>query len=224
MNLRAEYRVGPDLKFLSNLDMMHLMERALRRAAVPYRLSEGFNPHIRLSMGTVLPVGLWGEKEYFDLELQTMALEDFQVRMNQVLPAGMQINYCQEILPGTPSLMKTVSAATYAFRIDLPATRLEDIKAEIMDQDEIKVQSRGKHKQQIKNIRPGLYHIEIMPANGANIMEIIVSVNEPVNIRFDELLEVLNRYGVDSQLILDFWRRGNYIKQGPNYLSPLEIF
>ncbi|HBQ86380.1 MAG TPA: radical SAM protein, partial [Syntrophomonas sp.] len=63
MYLRAEYRLGPELKFLGNLDTMHLMERALRRAGIPYALSEGFNPHIKLSMGTVLPVGLWSEKE-----------------------------------------------------------------------------------------------------------------------------------------------------------------
>jgi len=69
MRIRAAYRVGEDLKFLGNLDMLNLMGRALRRADVPFALSEGFNPHIKLSLGTVLPVGVWGENEYFDLEL-----------------------------------------------------------------------------------------------------------------------------------------------------------
>jgi len=59
MLLRAEYSVGKNLQFLANLDMMHLMERSLRRAGIPCHLTEGFNPHIKLSMGTVLPVGLW---------------------------------------------------------------------------------------------------------------------------------------------------------------------
>ncbi len=68
MRLRAEYSVGRNLQFLANLDMMHLMERALRRAAIPCQLTEGFNPHIKLSMGTILPVGVWGKNEYFDLD------------------------------------------------------------------------------------------------------------------------------------------------------------
>ena len=63
MRIRAEYSIGPELRFLSNLETMHMMERALRRAGIPFALTEGFNPHIRLSMGTVLPVGLWGKKE-----------------------------------------------------------------------------------------------------------------------------------------------------------------
>ena len=63
MRVRMEYRVGNDLKFLGNLDMMNLMSRALRRARIPFALSEGFNPHIKFSLGTVLPVGV-GEREY----------------------------------------------------------------------------------------------------------------------------------------------------------------
>jgi radical SAM-linked protein len=64
MRVRMEYRVGNDLKFLGNLDMMNLMSRALRRARIPFALSEGFNPHIKFSLGTVLPIGVWGEREY----------------------------------------------------------------------------------------------------------------------------------------------------------------
>jgi len=224
MHLRAEYSVGTDLRFLSNLDMMHLMERAFRRACIPYKLSEGFNPHIRFSMGTVLPVGLWGDREYFDLELEVMSLGEFRNRMNRVLPAAIQIIQCQEILPGTPSLMKTVNAALYAFAINMPLSDLESIQAVIMKQESIKVQSRGKHKEQVKDIRPGIYQVESGSQEGLAVMRMLVSVNQPVNIRFDELVEVLNRFGISSDIILDFWRQGNYIKQGKEYISPLEMF
>jgi radical SAM-linked protein len=223
MHLRAEYRVGPELKFLANLDMMHLMERALRRAAIPYLLTEGFNPHIRMSMGTVLPVGLWGEREYFDLELQVMPPEDFMRRMNQVLPFGMEIHRVQELSLGTPSLMKVVNAAEYAFMIRSDGLDLGCITAQIMAQGEIWVQNRGKNKQLKKDLRPGIYTLELQSQGAAEIICFKVSVNEPVNVRFDEILEVLIRCGVVSELILDFWRRGNYIKQGDRFYSPLEV-
>lgn len=223
MHLRSEYQVGPDLKFLSNLDMMHLMERALRRAAIPYVLSEGYNPHIRLSMGTVLPVGLWGEKEYFDLELHPMPPELFMQKMNLVLPEAIRITTCQEIRSGAASLMKMVNAAAYAFRIDMEREKLAELRASILDQVEIRVQSRGKNKRQVKDLRSGIYYIDIIPENGTNLLEMMVSVNEPVNVRFDELAEVLSRWGVTAEQILDFWRRGNYIKQGERFFTPLEI-
>ncbi|MDD4776022.1 MAG: TIGR03936 family radical SAM-associated protein, partial [Syntrophomonas sp.] len=97
MRMRIEYQVGPDHRFMANLDMMHVVERALRRAEIPYHLSEGFNPHIRLSMGTVLPVGIWGEKEYFDLDMDELDRDDFIARMNQALPPGIRINSCRVI-------------------------------------------------------------------------------------------------------------------------------
>ncbi|MDD3895350.1 MAG: TIGR03936 family radical SAM-associated protein, partial [Syntrophomonadaceae bacterium] len=116
MKVRCEYCAGPELKFLSNLDMMHMMERALRRAEIPYALSEGFNPHIKLSMGTVLPVGLWGKNEYFDLELtKNVAPEWFVMQLNSVLPAYIKINRMIEIDSKEPALMKTVNAAGYSF-------------------------------------------------------------------------------------------------------------
>jgi len=222
MRLRAQYRVGPELKFLANLDMMHLMERALRRAQIPYLLSEGFNPHIRLSMGTVLPVGLWGEKEYFDLELKPMPAAEFMTAMNNTLPPGMQIQLCREIPPGTPSLMKMVNAAEYAFMIKKSSLELGDIIAQILAQPEISVQSRGKNKSVFKDLRPGIFGITIEVADQIEIVNVMVSVNEPLNIRFDELLDVFTGRGVNQELMLDFWRRGNYIRQGDKFSAPLE--
>ncbi|MDD3364450.1 MAG: TIGR03936 family radical SAM-associated protein [Syntrophomonas sp.] len=222
MRLRAEYSVGPDLKFLANLDMMHLMERTLRRAGIPYLLSEGFNPHIRLSMGTILPVGVWGQKEYFDLELHPMSTVDFVTAMNNALPLGMHIRHCCEILPLAPSLMKVVNAADYIFMMKGTGLDLENIAAQIFKQEKVIVQSKGKNKLAQKDLRPGLYDIKVESQDEFEIVMVRVSVNEPLNVRFDELLDVFTQAGIDKKYMLDFWRRGNYIKKGENYYSPLE--
>ncbi len=222
MRLRVEYRVGPDLKFLANLDMMHVIERALRRADIPYLLSEGFNPHIRLSMGTVLPVGLWGEKEYFDLELNEMDLHDFITRMNQSLPAGIEINKCRVIQAATPSLMKAINAAEYVFLIAPHGFGLESMVSDIMGQDQILVPNRGKTKATHKDLRPGLYKLAAEAEGEYQVIKALVSVNEPLNVRFDEILEMFSTYGLSRDFIVDFWRRGNYIIRGEQLFSPLD--
>ncbi|CFX80385.1 Domain of unknown function DUF2344 [Syntrophomonas zehnderi OL-4] len=221
MRLRAEYRVGPNLKFLGNLDMMHLLERALRRAEIPYRLTEGFNPHIKLSMGTVLPVGLWGENEYFDLELDEMAPQDFKNRINVVLPPDMQIKQCIAVPMQAASLMKTINTAQYDFILK-PGQNAEYLVTSLLDCDKILVQSRGKNKQLLKDLRPGLYDMQVEPGDGFEVLAVMVSVNEPLNIRFDELLAVFAENGLKSENLLDFFRRGNYIREESKYYSPLE--
>ncbi|MEN6461653.1 MAG: TIGR03936 family radical SAM-associated protein [Syntrophomonas sp.] len=222
MHLRVEYRVGPDLKFLANLDMMHLMERALRRAEIPYALTDGFNPHIKLSMGTVLPVGVWGEKEYIDLELrQDMDQEEFKSRMNLVLPVGMSINNCVKIPIGTPSLMKIIAAADYCYVIQDGNMELHEKVKAILAEKHLTVPSRGKKKNVEKDLRPGLFAIELINNKDTDIISIRAAAGEPLNIRYDELLELFARWGIPAESIIDIYRSGNYVKTGDDFCSPL---
>lgn len=221
MRLRAEYSVGPNLKFLANLDMMHLMERALRRAEIPYHLSEGFNPHIRLSMGTILPVGVWGKHEYFDLELADMDLENFILRMNEVLPPDMSIGACAQIADKTPSLMKVVNASDYNFILK-SGLNLSAMIDDLLSRDSLPVQSRGKNKTVQKDLRPGIYTMKFDKTEAQDLLTVMVSINDPVNVRYDELLALFLENGLNSADLVDIFRQGNYIKEGCNFYTPLK--
>lgn len=222
MHLRAEYRVGPDLKFLANLDMMHLMERALRRAEIPYALTDGFNPHIKLSMGTILPVGLWGEKEYFDLELrQDIEAEVFKKQMNSVFPAGMSINKCVAIPAGTPSLMKIIAAADYCYVMRDVNEELEEKFKFLFLEEHLPVPSRGKKKDINKDLRPGLFAIELINKKNCNVINVRVAAGEPLNIRYDEVLDLFAKWNISTNSIIDIYRSGNYVKAGNTFCSPL---
>jgi len=223
MLVRAEYRVGPELKFLANLDMMHLMERAFRRASIPYALTEGFNPHIKLSMGTVLPVGLWSEREYFDLELAgEITLTEFTERMNRSLPPYISINDCRAMEPGGPSLMKQVNSASYVFVLNSPAFDLQAWKNDVLDRTSIIVRSRGKKKGLDKDLRPGIYKLETEIGQKLIFIECWVAVGEPLNVRYDEIVELLVQTGIKEDCIIDVFRSGNYVMEGHAFLSPLE--
>lgn len=223
MQLRAEYRVGPDLRFLSNLDMMNLMTRALRRAEIPFALSKGFNPHVRLSMGTVLPVGLWGEREYFDLELeQEISCNIFIDRMNLTLPPAMKINACMEIAAGTPTLMNSVNCACYSFKLHCPVEELEQWKDKVLSKNNLVVKSRGKKKNLDKNLRPGILKIEVKGCQDFAIINIWGSIGEPLNVRYDELADLLVLTGIGKEDILDVYRSGNYIRVNDSFYTPLE--
>lgn len=223
MRIRVVYSVGPDLRFLGNFDMMHLVERALRRAGIDYCLTVGFNPHIKLSMGTILPVGVWGEAEFFDLEVEDGGNHDFIERMNRVLPEGMHIHDCREISPETPAIMKVINAAAYTFRINLPFDRVKSVVEEILGSSEILVQSRGKKKDKVKDLRKGIYSAKAEVVNSqSSTVTLVVSVNEPMNIRYDELLDMLHMFGLTQELVSDYFRQANYIKEADFLYSPLE--
>lgn len=224
MILRVEYRVGPELKFLANLDMMHLMSRSLRRAEIPYALSAGFNPHIKLSMGTVLPVGLWGEREYFDLELsRPMLEEEFMQRMKEALPPYLEVKDCWEIDTDTTSLMKSINAAVYVFVLRPSADmELDRWREDLLARESLQVVSRGKKKGLDKDLRKGIYKIGIENDDKIKRLEFWVSVGEPLNVRYDELEELLLNTGIKKEAILDVYRSSNYVMQGRQFFSPVE--
>lgn len=222
MRLRAEYTAGSNLRFLSNLDMKRMMERSLRRSELPYALSAGFNPQIKLSMGTVLPVGVGGECEYFDLELrEDISPPAFIDIMNRVLPADLLIKKCIVIDDKASALMKIINAASYAFFIK-KGYALDSLQDKLMNSDKLIVKSRGKRKDLDKDLRPGIFKMEIEATSSFDIIKLWVAVVEPVNVRYDELIDLLTRYGIEPADIIDIKRLGNFIKINGGFYTPIE--
>ncbi len=67
--LCIRYAVRDRLAYLSHLETVEAMRRVVRRAQLPYAVSEGFSPHMKATFGPALPVGAGGEGEYFDVRL-----------------------------------------------------------------------------------------------------------------------------------------------------------
>lgn len=67
--LRVTFRETGRLALLSHLEVARALERAVRRANLPYAVSQGFSPHMRIAFGAALPVGVGGTAEFFDLLL-----------------------------------------------------------------------------------------------------------------------------------------------------------
>jgi radical SAM family uncharacterized protein len=113
---RFTFQKLADARWLSHRNVMDLLERALRAAAVPVRYTEGYNPHIRLSMGPALSLGTEAMAERFDVECHAPVEIGMLSRANRVLPEGLQLTGCEALPDGTPSLGKSVSACRYRLR------------------------------------------------------------------------------------------------------------
>ncbi len=78
--------------YISHLDMMGVFERALIRAGVRARFTEGFNPKPRLEFASPLGLGIESEEEVAAVVLEDPADgEAFVERMNRALPGGLRV-------------------------------------------------------------------------------------------------------------------------------------
>ncbi|MGM0653222.1 MAG: TIGR03936 family radical SAM-associated protein, partial [Bacillota bacterium] len=53
-----------ELAYISHLDMMRLLLRALHRSGLPLAYSQGYNPHPRLTLALPLPLGVTASEEF----------------------------------------------------------------------------------------------------------------------------------------------------------------
>jgi radical SAM-linked protein len=83
---RVTFEKKGDARLLSHRNTMDVIERAIRAAGLPARYSEGFNPHMKLSMGPALPLGLESAHEVFDVEGIAPFGGDAAARINEKLP------------------------------------------------------------------------------------------------------------------------------------------
>lgn len=67
--LRVTYEKAGRLAMLSHLELTHALERTVRRSGLPFALTQGFSPHMKLAYGSALPVGIGSTCEIFDLTL-----------------------------------------------------------------------------------------------------------------------------------------------------------
>src|SRR5437879_13282810 len=90
--LRIRFKKHSDLRLISHHDLMQCFERMLRRAALPFHSTEGFNPKPRLVFALSLALGVVGREEVVELELDAFVPpEEIHARLVQQAPAGLEL-------------------------------------------------------------------------------------------------------------------------------------
>lgn len=80
------------MKYISHLDLMRLLMRAFRRSGLPLKMTQGFNPHPKLSMRRALKLGLESDREEAAIVLrEEVGLEEFREWLSKQLPEGIHI-------------------------------------------------------------------------------------------------------------------------------------
>jgi radical SAM-linked protein len=111
--MRVALTKNDETKYVGHLDFGRAIERALRRAKLPVAYSEGFNPHMKLSFGPALSVGVASDSEYLDVELtEPMDVTDFGRVLAAKLPPGLAFVAAHPVLSSS-SLASALNLAAY---------------------------------------------------------------------------------------------------------------
>ncbi len=114
IKLRLKFSKNGPIKFIGHLDVMRYFQKAIRRANIDIKYSEGFSPHQVLSFAQPLSVGATSDGEYLDMTVNSMtSTEDIMNSLNNVMNEGIKITGIAELPEREEKAMTTSYAAKY---------------------------------------------------------------------------------------------------------------
>jgi radical SAM-linked protein len=116
--LRVCFAKTADMALLSHLDLVRILDRALRRARLPVSFSGGFHPLPRLQLALALPLGAEAWADWFDLSLSAeIEAETFIELLQAQLPPGLDLKSAQQIPVHAPALSQSLHSAKWRLKL-----------------------------------------------------------------------------------------------------------
>ena len=156
--VRLRFTKKGEARFLSHHDLMRFFERAIRRAGLPVRMSQGYNPRPKFSIAAALGVGVAADQEILDVELdEPIDPQVVRKKLSETLIKGIEV-VSVELPAGKPA---RVISARYDVHmppeLDIPESAVEQLLA----RGEVIVERVIKNKQTRRiNIRPYIREIQ----------------------------------------------------------------
>ncbi len=93
---RVRFSKLNEARFFGHLELASIVQRAVKRAGLTVKYSQGFNPSMRLAFDNALPVGMESEEECFTIFLdRRLSPAAVQTALNQQLPEGLTVTDCR---------------------------------------------------------------------------------------------------------------------------------
>lgn len=182
------------VKYVSHLDIMRCMTRAVRRANIPLWYTEGFNPHPYLNFLQPMPLGIEGLNEPLDIRIEgDISNEKIMENLNNVLPVGITVTKVTEPYMKSSDL----AFAEYEMYFEKENVLIEKLTS-AMESGELVCEKAGKvnGRKRIKqvNVSENIKKYSIIENNDAVIMNVILPGGNTKNVNPMNLLSAINAY------------------------------
>ena len=195
MKLRMQITKDRDIRFISHLEYVRTIERAIRRAKLPAAYSEGFNPHLKFSLASALGVGVVSYTEFVEIELaEPMEVEAAARALDKALPRGIRVLAADAVANNTAALMAEAAGASYV--VTLPYDKdITEAVANYNDAVELLFKKAApKRKEKFKEIDVKFYipEIAVEQKDGKTIFSFECKITPTGSMKAVDLLNALN--------------------------------
>jgi radical SAM-linked protein len=193
--LRLKYGRDDSVKYVSHLDFMRMMTRAIRRAGLPLSYSQGFNPHPIMTVAVPLSVGMSSEGEYMEISFdeEFIDLDELKDRINRALPSGFFVLEIKDPLQAKLDGLKYIDTGEY--RVSALCSQMKPgFESEFMALENIMLEKKTKSGMKDTDIRPMIHELSIQNMEGQVVTFYMKLAAGAVNLKPQLVVEALNRY------------------------------
>lgn len=191
MKIRIKFRKWGVMKFIGHLDMMRYFQKAVRRANIDIRYSEGYSPHQIMSFAAPLGVGITSDGEYLDIEVEsTMTSKESVDALNATMVDGVEIVSYVKLPDRAKTAMSIVAAAdyrlTYKDGYNSPYSVLEwqkIIEQQFVLSESFMIVKKTKKSEREVDLKPLVYSIKADEFEGKPAFFLKVSTGSVNNIK-----------------------------------------
>ena len=183
MDVRMSFEKTGMAKFISHLDTVRCITRAMKRACVPIWFTEGFNPHAFLTFAMPLSLGFESLCETVDFRLmEEVDLNELKEKINNALPVDMTVKeiYVYETTPND------IRWAEYKITFNNPDDLLLDKAESVLSADEILVLKKGKQgRKKVEkevDIKEHIKSFKLENENDKLVLKTVLSSGTSINI------------------------------------------
>lgn len=165
-------------KYISHLDLMHTMQRAMARCQMPLWFTEGFNQHAYVSVALPLSTGYSGEYEFLDFNLLSENVPINAVEaLNAVFPEGLRAIEIYPLADGGMPLRDIAWSKyriTWSFADGVPADFAENVN-KLFAQPTVEIVKRSKRGEKTVNMRELMNGFALTEQDGQVIAGVVTA-------------------------------------------------
>ena len=195
MKLRMQITKDRDIRFLSHLEYVRTIERAIRRAKLPAAYSEGFNPHLKFSLASALGVGVVSYTEFVEIELaEPVEIEAAARALDKALPRGIRVLAADAVANNTAALMAEAAGASYVVTLPYDKDITEAVENYNDAVELLFKKAAPKRKEKFKEIDVKFYipEIAVELKDGKTIFSFECKITPTGSMKAVDLLNALN--------------------------------
>ena len=178
--LRLSYTQTGRAIWISHLDMMRMLQRAMNRADIPIRYSEGFNPHAQISILLPLSVGTESLCQLADIRVRRdVDIAALPQKLTAVMPEGITVTGCWENGAKAAEMQTLEAQCRWEYETEPTEQQIDGIKA-LFARKELIVQHKTKRGEGPFDILPYTKLLDIRVEGKCVILRVQLSAAEPV--------------------------------------------